>query len=106
MRIKMLLFALVAGVFWMPACDQSETTTTQSQDDEVAATVKQTDAASEAQQPAEQSPPVEQAPPKRIAVGDQAPAFQLRDQNGDEVSLSDLLAAGKVALVFYRSAHW
>lgn len=42
-----------------------------------------------------------------IAVGETAPDFTLKDQNGDEQSLSDLLNGDKtVALVFYRSANW
>ena len=42
----------------------------------------------------------------RIAVGDVAPDFRLQDQTGAERSLKDLVAGGKVALVFYRSADW
>jgi hypothetical protein len=42
----------------------------------------------------------------RVAVGDPAPGFRLRDQDGQEHSLEDLLENGKVALVFYRSADW
>ena len=42
-----------------------------------------------------------------IAVGEKAPDFTLKDQNGDEQALSDLLNGEKtVALVFYRSANW
>ncbi len=42
-----------------------------------------------------------------IAVGEKAPEFTLKDQNGDEKALSDLLNGDKtVALVFYRSANW
>ncbi len=39
-------------------------------------------------------------------VGDKAPDFKLADQNGQEVSLKDLLKHGPVAVVFYRSADW
>lgn len=42
----------------------------------------------------------------RVAVGDAAPAFTLKDQNGREHTLAALVAKGKVALVFYRSAVW
>ncbi len=42
----------------------------------------------------------------RISVGDKAPPFRLKDQNGEEHSLEDLLKKGNVALVFYRSADW
>ena len=42
----------------------------------------------------------------RLAVGDQAPNFRLQDQTDTERTLDNLLANGKVALVFYRSADW
>ncbi|MDA0349849.1 MAG: peroxiredoxin family protein [Verrucomicrobia bacterium] len=42
-----------------------------------------------------------------LNVGDKAPEFKLIDQNGKEVSLSELTAKhDKVALAFYRSADW
>jgi peroxiredoxin len=41
-----------------------------------------------------------------INVGDHAPAFTLKNAAGTDVSLAGLLARGKVALVFYRSADW
>jgi peroxiredoxin len=41
-----------------------------------------------------------------LSVGQRAPAFTLKDQNGHEVSLDALLKKGPVALVFYRSADW
>ncbi len=41
-----------------------------------------------------------------LAVGQSAPSFTLKDQNGAEVSLASLLGKGPVALVFYRSADW
>lgn len=41
-----------------------------------------------------------------IAVGEKAPDFTLKDQNGEERSLSGLLEDGPVALVFTRSAEW
>ena len=41
-----------------------------------------------------------------IKVGEKAPAFKLKDQNGNEQSLEDLVKQGSVALVFYRSADW
>ena len=41
-----------------------------------------------------------------IAVGEKAPDFTLKDQNGEEVKLADLLMEKNVALVFYRSASW
>ena len=39
-------------------------------------------------------------------VGEKAPSFTLKDQDGKERSLDDLVKKGKVALVFYRSADW
>ena len=41
-----------------------------------------------------------------LAVGKPAPAFTLKNQDGQEVSLDSLLKKGKVALVFFRSADW
>ena len=41
-----------------------------------------------------------------IKLGSAAPKFTLKDQEGKERSLDDLLKKGKVALVFYRSADW
>lgn len=41
-----------------------------------------------------------------IAVGEQAPDFQLPDQAGEEQTLSGLLEKSSVALVFFRSAVW
>jgi cytochrome oxidase Cu insertion factor (SCO1/SenC/PrrC family) len=41
-----------------------------------------------------------------LKVGEKGPKFTLKDQDGKERSLDDLLKKGKVALVFYRSADW
>ena len=41
-----------------------------------------------------------------IKIGEQAPEFTLKDQEGKKRSLDELLKKGKVALVFYRSADW
>ena len=41
-----------------------------------------------------------------VAVGEAAPTFTLRDQNGTEQSLDALAKRGKLAIVFYRSADW
>ena len=41
-----------------------------------------------------------------LKVGEKAPRFTLKDQEGKERSLDELLKKGKVALVFYRSADW
>ena len=41
-----------------------------------------------------------------IKIGEKVPSFTLKDQNGVERSLSDLLKEGTVALMFYRSAYW
>lgn len=41
-----------------------------------------------------------------IKVGEKAPQFTLKDQNGEERSLVDFLKKGKVAIYFYRSAGW
>jgi cytochrome oxidase Cu insertion factor (SCO1/SenC/PrrC family) len=41
-----------------------------------------------------------------VKVGEKAPKFTLKDQEGKERSLDDLLKKGNVALVFYRSADW
>ena len=41
-----------------------------------------------------------------LKVGEKAPAFRLQSAEGQEYTLTNLLARGKVALVFYRSANW
>ena len=41
-----------------------------------------------------------------LKVGDRAPAFKLKDQNGKEHALADAMKQGTMALVFYRSADW
>jgi len=41
-----------------------------------------------------------------LKPGAKAPLFTLKDQEGKERSLDELLKKGKVALVFYRSADW
>ena len=41
-----------------------------------------------------------------LKVGEPAPRFTLKDQEGNERSLDEFLKKGKVALVFYRSADW
>ena len=41
-----------------------------------------------------------------LKVGEKAPRFALKDQEGKERSLDEFLKKGKVALVFYRSADW
>jgi cytochrome oxidase Cu insertion factor (SCO1/SenC/PrrC family) len=41
-----------------------------------------------------------------LKVGVKAPAFTLKDQNGQERTLDEFLQKGKVALVFHRSAGW
>jgi len=41
-----------------------------------------------------------------LGVGDQAPAFKLMGQDGQEHELAELLVKGKLALVFQRSADW
>lgn len=41
-----------------------------------------------------------------IKVGENAPDFTLKDQNGEEHSLSGMLEEGPVALIFSRSAQW
>lgn len=41
-----------------------------------------------------------------LAVGERAPQFTLKDQDGRERRLDDFLGKKKVALVFFRSADW
>jgi peroxiredoxin len=49
-----------------------------------------------------------QSTPQRheIAIGQRAPSFALKDQNGREVALEAILAKGPVAVVFIRSVDW
>ena len=44
--------------------------------------------------------------PTGLKVGERAPRFTLKDQEGKVRSLEEFLGKGKVALVFYRSADW
>lgn len=39
---------------------------------------------------------------RAIKAGDRAPQFQLKDQNGNEISSADLLAKGPLVVTFYR----
>jgi cytochrome oxidase Cu insertion factor (SCO1/SenC/PrrC family) len=41
-----------------------------------------------------------------LGVGENAPKFTLKDQQGRDRSLDEFLKKGNVALVFYRSADW
>jgi cytochrome oxidase Cu insertion factor (SCO1/SenC/PrrC family) len=41
-----------------------------------------------------------------LKVGEKALAFTLKDQDGRQRTLDELLKKGKVALVFFRSADW
>jgi cytochrome oxidase Cu insertion factor (SCO1/SenC/PrrC family) len=41
-----------------------------------------------------------------LKVGEKAPDFTLKDQEGKDRALKDLVKDGPVALVFYRSAAW
>jgi cytochrome oxidase Cu insertion factor (SCO1/SenC/PrrC family) len=41
-----------------------------------------------------------------LPIGTRAPDFALVDQRGQTRDLDSLLARGKLALVFYRSADW
>jgi len=41
-----------------------------------------------------------------LAIGEKAPDFDLKDQHGENRTLTDILESGQVALVFYRSADW
>ncbi len=53
----------------------------------------------------EKAKPAPKEPPG-LKVGEKAPRFTLKDQEGKERSLDEFLKKGKVALVFYRSADW
>lgn len=41
-----------------------------------------------------------------IKVGEKAPQFKLKAQDGKDVTLKQLLKKDKVALVFFRSVGW
>ena len=41
-----------------------------------------------------------------LKVGEKAPAFKLKDQNGKERTLEEFTKQGMVAIVFHRSAGW
>jgi len=44
-------------------------------------------------------------PPPAVAVGDRAPNFMLKDQNGKDVRLSDKTDEGRVVLIFFRGKY-
>lgn len=44
-------------------------------------------------------------PPPAVAVGDRAPDFMLKDQDGKNVRLSDLSDRGRVVLIFFRGKY-
>lgn len=39
---------------------------------------------------------------KALSIGDTAPSFEGKDQNGNKIILSEMLKKGKVVLIFYR----
>ncbi|MCH8318549.1 MAG: AhpC/TSA family protein [Bacteroidetes bacterium] len=39
---------------------------------------------------------------KPLSIGDTAPSFEGKDQNGNKIILSEMLKKGKVVLIFYR----
>jgi peroxiredoxin len=39
-------------------------------------------------------------------VGTEAPGFNLKDQNDQDVSPDDLIRSGPVAIIFFRSPSW
>jgi cytochrome oxidase Cu insertion factor (SCO1/SenC/PrrC family) len=41
-----------------------------------------------------------------LQVGEQAPAFTLKDQKNQDISLEDLIKEQPIAIVFHRSASW
>ncbi len=41
-----------------------------------------------------------------VKVGEDAPAFTMKDQEGKDVTLKSLLEEKPTALVFHRSAEW
>jgi hypothetical protein len=41
-----------------------------------------------------------------LKVGEKAPAFKLKDQDGKEQTLEEFTKKGTVAIVFHRSAGW
>lgn len=57
----------------------------------------------------QQSPPnhaAKPAPSIGLEVGNKIPAFQLRDQKGQEQSNETLKGANGTILLFFRSADW
>lgn len=52
------------------------------------------------------SEPTAEASGPGLAIGTKAPDFTLKNQAGEDISLSSLLEEQNVALVFYRSADW
>lgn len=66
-------------------------------------TAEQAPAPSDQQAQASEEPP-DDSP--GLSVGEKAPDFELKDQNGQSRSLTEMLKSGQVAMVYYRSADW
>ncbi len=105
----------VCGLLLLASCTSSEAPVAQPAEEkppppEAVSGPKATDPA-----PAEPAPTKPTTPPAAaalptqgpgVAVGQKAPPLALKDQDGRERTLKNLLAHAKVALVFYRSADW
>jgi cytochrome oxidase Cu insertion factor (SCO1/SenC/PrrC family) len=52
------------------------------------------------------APAIGQEKQQRIKVGEPSPEFTLKNQNGKDASLKQLIARKPVAIVFFRSADW
>ncbi len=100
-----LLLAIVA----LSACSQPATDATSADSPDASASVNEeppAEAGSGGDAVADADEDENAASLPGLAVGAKAPEFALKDQNGQERKLSDLLSQGSVALVFYRSADW
>lgn len=105
--MRPLLFASVCAVSVLPACAPS--TPDDSTNVEAPNGISAQDGSpteDTASPSAESSNESDEKLTQRISVGDKAPGFRLPDQTGKQRTLDELLANGKVALVFYRSADW
>jgi hypothetical protein len=101
MRTSKFLVALAALVL-IAGCSSEEPAAPASSGPEFPPTPT---AEGDAETKAEAEPETEAETPG-LAIGEQAPAFELQDQHGKPQSLSGILESGSAALVFYRSADW
>jgi len=102
--MKPFYFLILGTLFLLPiGCNKEPGTSTPSQQ-----TGSETKSAMPEEKPEEKTieTSTEQPAEPGLAIGEKAPDFDLKDQHGENRTLTEILESGQVALVFYRSADW